>query len=136
MSCCFILSPSSPPYVANSLHKVSIHSSEAAGKHLNCFSFSLSLWISCVRSTWHKELHHMYDLHLQHSFLNYIITRWHWDDIEMATISKDPAVTTSKFETLTFGEQTRIWYATHLLIVVKNHAKFHPSTMNGLGSTI
>jgi hypothetical protein len=32
-----------------------------------------------------------------------------------------------KFETLTLGGQTRIWYATHLLIVVNNHAKFHPS---------
>ena len=34
-----------------------------------------------------------------------------------------------KFETLTLGGQTRIWYATHLLIVVNNHAKFHPSTI-------
>ena len=36
-----------------------------------------------------------------------------------------------KFETLTLGGQTRIWYATHLLIVhvVSNHAKFHPSTI-------
>jgi hypothetical protein len=34
-----------------------------------------------------------------------------------------------KFETLTLGGQTRIWYATHLLIVANNHAKFHPSTI-------
>ena len=34
-----------------------------------------------------------------------------------------------KFETLTLGGQTGIWYATHLLIVVNNHAKFHPSTI-------
>jgi hypothetical protein len=34
-----------------------------------------------------------------------------------------------KFETLTLGGQIRIWYATHLLIVVNNHAKFHPSTI-------
>jgi hypothetical protein len=25
--------------------------------------------------------------------------------------------------------QIRIWYATHFLIVVNNHAKFHPSTI-------
>jgi hypothetical protein len=27
------------------------------------------------------------------------------------------------------GQTTRISYATHLLIVVSNHAKFHPSTI-------
>ena len=34
-----------------------------------------------------------------------------------------------RFEAMTLGGQTRIWYATHLLIVVNNHAKFHPSTI-------
>ena len=34
-----------------------------------------------------------------------------------------------KFGTLSFEGQKLFWYMTHLLIVVSNHAKSHPSTV-------